>query len=447
MKNKKICILGGGLSGLSTAWKKMRQGHEITLIESSPQLGGVLQSEQKNGYLLDYGANTLSLRNQETSDILEDMGVLKYALDANPNANKRFIVRNQKLVSLPLNFTSFLSSSFLSPLGKLRMCLEPFIPKGNQDGMETVASFISRRLGKEALDYCGNPFISGIYASDPETLNLANAFPALFRMEEQYRSLLIGMVKGKNSKKKIPKTRLLSFPEGMNQLAVLIQKNLAQDHVYTSESVTSVTNLGKGWKVKSVNQAGNISEFLCDEVISTIPVDQISNIDWENIKGQENFTNLMQVTHFPLSMVFFGMDREEISHNLDGFGFLVPEKEKLSILGTLFSSTLFENRAPKGKVLLTTFVGGERMPELALAEDEQIYAAVEKDLPSLLGMTSEPTFRHIKRWKQSIPLPDKKMSLRVKATKEISSLNKGLFFSGSALSGVSLPNCIEADIT
>ncbi|MDG1139531.1 MAG: protoporphyrinogen oxidase [Opitutales bacterium] len=446
MKNKKICILGGGLSGLSTAWKKMRQGHEITLIESSPRLGGVLQSEQRNGYLLDYGANTLSLRNQETSDILEDMGVLKYALDANPNANKRFIVRNQKLVSLPLNFSSFLSSSFLSPLGKLRLLLEPFIQRGNHDGMETVASFISRRLGKEALDYCGNPFISGIYASDPETLNLANAFPALSRMEKQYRSLLVGMFKEKSSKKKPPKTRLLSFPEGMNQLAYHIQKNLPQDQLYTNESVTSVTNFGQGWKVKSHNQAGNISEFLCDEVISTIPVDQISNIIWDNLKGQEHLSNLMEVTHFPLSMVFFGIGREEISHNLDGFGFLVPEKEKLSILGTLFSSTLFENRAPHGKVLLTTFVGGERMPKLALAQDEQIYKAVEKDLSKLIGMKKEPSFKHIKRWKQSIPLPDKKMNLRIKASKELSFLNNGLYFSGSALSGVSLPNCIEADI-
>ena len=444
MKNKKICILGGGLSGLSTAWKKKKEGHHITLIESGPQVGGVLQSEKKNGYLLDYGANTLSLRNQNTSDTLEKMGALRYALDANPKANKRFIVRNQKLVALPLNFKSFLSSPFLSPKGKLRMLLEPFLPKGNLDKLESVADFISRRLGQEALTYCGNPFISGIYASAPETLNLANAFPALFEMEQQHRSLFIGMLKTPGSKK--TKTRLLSFPEGMQQLGFLIQKNLKPEEVLTNESVLTVTRLAQGWKVKSRNIAGNLSELVCDEVISTIPVDQISNITWENIKGRENFNNLTKVTYFPLSMVFLGMKKESIEHNLDGFGFLVPQKENLSILGTLFSSTLFENRAPKGNILLTTFVGGERMPDLALAPDKQIYDAVEKDLSKLLGMKNKADFRHIKRWKKSIPLPDLKMGVRAKAANELSLLNPGLKFSGSAFSGVSLPNCLDADI-
>ena len=444
MKNKKICILGGGLSGLSTAWKKKKEGHHITLIESGPQVGGVLQSEKKNGYLLDYGANTLSLRNQNTSDTLEKMGALTHALDANPKANKRFIVRNQKLVALPLNFKSFLSSPFLSPKGKLRMLLEPFLPKGNLDKLESVADFISRRLGQEALTYCGNPFISGIYASAPETLNLANAFPALFEMEQQHRSLFIGMLKTPGSKK--TKTRLLSFPEGMQQLGFLIQKNLKPEEVLTNESVLTVTRLAQGWKVKSRNIAGNLSELVCDEVISTIPVDQIPNITWENIKGKENFNDLTKVTYFPLSMVFLGMKKESIEHNLDGFGFLVPQKENLSILGTLFSSTLFENRAPKGNILLTTFVGGERMPDFALAPDKQIYDAVEKDLSKLLGMKNKADFRHIKRWKKSIPLPDLKMGVRAKAANELSLLNPGLKFSGSAFSGVSLPNCLDADI-
>ena len=424
--------------------RKKKEGHHITLIESGPQVGGVLQSEKKNGYLLDYGANTLSLRNQNTSDTLEKMGALTHALDANPKANKRFIVRNQKLVALPLNFKSFFSSPFLSPKGKLRMLLEPFLPKGNLDRLESVADFISRRLGQEALTYCGNPFISGIYASTPETLNLANAFPALYEMEQQHRSLFISMLKTRGSQK--TKTRLLSFPDGMQQLGFLIQKNFNPEEVLTNESVLTVTRLAQGWKVKSRTRTGNSSELVCDEVISTIPVDQISNITWENIKGRENFNNLTKVTYFPLSMVFLGMKKESIEHNLDGFGFLVPQKENLSILGTLFSSTLFENRAPKGNILLTTFVGGERMPALALASEKQIYDAVEKDLSKLLGMKNKADFRHIKRWKKSIPLPDLKMGVRAKAAKELSLLNPGLKFSGSAFSGVSLPNCLDADI-
>ena len=234
MNSKRICIIGAGLSGLSLAWKKENLGHEVQIIESASRVGGVLQSKFIEGYLLDYGANSLSLRFQDTHDTLFQMGVMDHAIDADSITNKRFIVRKGKLVALPLNLPSFFLSSFLSPLGKLRLLLEPFISKGNQDAKESVASFINRRLGKEALDYAANPFISGIYASKPETLNLANAFPSLFQLEQQSGSLFLGMLKKGNKRKRIPKTRLISFPKGMCQLTELIASSLKKTSI-TSE--------------------------------------------------------------------------------------------------------------------------------------------------------------------------------------------------------------------
>ena len=152
---------------------------------------------------------------------------------------------------------------------------------------------------------------------------------------------------------------------------------------------------------------------------------------------------LTQVTQFPICLVFFGIDSSKVTHILDGFGFLVPEREDLSILGTLFSSTLFPNRAPRGKVLLTTFVGGERLPELALAKESEIYKVVENDLRNTIGLQEAPEFKSLKRWKQGIPLPDRKMKIRREAARALSRANPGLYFSGSAFNGVSLPNCLD----
>ena len=197
------CVIGGGLTGLVSAWRSHQSGSKITLLEASENTGGVLQSRREAGYLLDYGANTLSLRSQEVSKLLDEIGILEKAVDANSEANLRFIVRDGRLISLPHSPASFLSSSFLSPLGKIRLLLEPLIPRGkNQD--ENVANFISRRLGKEALTYAGNPFLSGVYAAKPESLSLQYAFPALQELEQTYGSLFKGILKSK----KIPTASL-----------------------------------------------------------------------------------------------------------------------------------------------------------------------------------------------------------------------------------------------
>jgi len=155
---------------------------------------------------------------------------------------------------------------------------------------------------------------------------------------------------------------------------------------------------------------------------------------------------LGEATHYPLSLVYHGYDRSKVNHPLNGFGFLVPEVEKRNILGTLFSSTLFPGRAPDNKVLLTTFVGGERQPELANLDDSNLHSLVFKEHQNLLGAEKSPEFQKIKRWPKAIPLPDAKMGTRRAAARILEEENKGLYFTGSHLHGVSLPNCLEADI-
>jgi len=442
---KRICIIGGGISGLSIALEKKKQGHLIQLLESENRLGGVIQSKKSKGFLLDYSANTLNIRLKKTRELLENCGAWDECIDANPIANKRMIIRNGKVISLPHSLSSFFSSPFLSFPGKLRMLAEPFIARSKQPDDESVASFIERRLGKEALDYAANPFLAGIYASNPESLNLKQAFPKLGEIEKKYRSLFWGFRQVKKSKASpsLDKARLVSFPNGMEELINKLSQSL-HDQIFLEHSVQKISPQDNQWIVTFKNHENEERHEVFDEVISTIPSHKIHSIDWSEVQGWDDISTLADAQHYPLSLVYLGFKKEEVSHPLDGFGFLVPEVENLKILGTLFSSTLFPGRAPDGEVLLTTFVGGERNPALANLPTSSISDLVQNELSQLLGIRGEPTFMEVKRWPNAIPLPDRQMKERKRAAEKLSSLNPGLRFSGSFLTGVSLPNCLDA---
>ena len=442
MSFKRIGVLGGGLSGLSQALKQENLGHQVHLIESSKRLGGVLQSINKDGYLLDYGANTLSLRLQRTAKTLDSYGVLPHAINANPEANKRFIVRKGRLIALPTCPFSFLSNPFLSPWGKMRLLLEPLLPKGKSAHDESVAQFITRRLGKEALEYCMNPFISGIYASKPESLSLSNAFPTLHQMERDHRSLFLAFLSQKSRLDRLPKTRLISFEGGMEDLIIRMADHF-KGEVSLGCRVLEINRLDNGWKVLAKNEDQSQNEWVFDEVICTLPSHALTEISWKNLKGSDQISGISETREYPLNLVYLGFDASHIKHPLDGFGFLVPERENLSILGSLFSSTLFPGRAPEGKVLLTTFIGGEGKPELTQLEDEQTYELVLSELSQLLGISGKPCFRHLKRWSRGIPLPDFSMRGRIESRDSIERSNPNLHITGAHLTGVSLPNCID----
>ena len=437
----RTCIIGGGLTGLVQAWQSQQAGQKVTLLEANDSVGGVLQSERIHGYLLDYGANTLSLRSREVSRLLDEIGILEMAIDANPEANLRFIVRGGRLISLPNSPASFLSSSFLSPLGKIRLLLEPFIPKGKKED-ESVAEFISRRLGEEVLTYAGNPFLSGVYAAKPESLSLQYAFPALQELEQTYGSLFKGMLKSKNNPNRLPESRLLSFPHGMQELTNQIALQLPDESIILNTRVIRIKRLEHHWEVSTRNEFGQEEQKAFDKVICALPAHKLTEIEWIGLERTEFIEDLAKSTHFPLALVFHGYEKQSIKHPLNGFGFLVPEIENRQILGTLFSSTLFPDRAPSNHALLTTFVGGERQPDLVKRKDDDLHALVQKEHRDLLGTFEKPSFQKIVRWPQAIPLPDHNMGKRKEAAKVLQNQNSGLSFAGSHLCGPPLPNCL-----
>ncbi|MGE4550328.1 MAG: protoporphyrinogen oxidase, partial [Opitutales bacterium] len=419
------------------------RGYDVVALEAGPETGGVIGSETRDGYLLEIGPNTLALRADSAAlELLAETEMLEKAIEANPQANKRFVIRGGKLVPAPTSPSALLRSNLLSFGAKLRLLLEPFLPRGN-DPDETVAAFVVRRLGEEVLDYAVDPFVSGVYAAKPESMIARHAFPKLVEIEKERRSLILGGMSLAKQRKREgkPKTGLISFSGGLGALP----KRLAQDlegSIRTNATVQKVSRVTAGWEVEWMENEESKTEFF-DAVLCTLPAHKLTSLTWENLKSKEDLAVLAKTPYHPVTVIYHGFRREDVKHPLDGFGFLVPRRENRSILGTLFSSTLFAERAPEGHVLLTTFVGGERQPGLAEKGDEDLHRLALEDLRPLLGLNADPVFRHLRRWPQAIPLPDHGQDARLAAAQRIAQENAELRFTGSYLSGVSLPDCIE----
>jgi oxygen-dependent protoporphyrinogen oxidase len=439
----RIAVLGAGLCGLVAARDLRLRGHEVVVLEAGPEIGGVIGSEKRDGYLLENGPNTLALRADAVAlELMAETGLLKEAVDANPQAHKRFVVRGGKLVQVPTSPAGLLRSGLLSFGAKLRLLLEPLLPRGN-DPDETVAAFVKRRLGEEPLDYMVDPFVSGVYAAKPESMILRHAFPLLSNLEKERRSLILGGMKLAKQRKAAskPKTRLISFPDGL----IAVTRRLARDlegSIRTNATVQKVSRETSGWEVEWMENEESKTEFF-DATLCALPAHKLTSITWENLKSKEDIATLAKAPHHPVTVIYHGFRAEDVKHPLDGFGFLVPRKENRCILGTLFSSTLFPGRAPEGHVLLTTFVGGERQPEMTEESDDDLHRLVLEDLHRLIGLGGDPAFRHLRRWTKAIPLPDHGQDARLAAAQRITQNNPGLRFTGSYLTGVSLPDCIE----
>ena len=444
MNTKKVCILGAGLSGISLGLSHENKGNQVTIFEKDLRVGGVLQSIKSEGFLMDYGANTLSIRTKKTVDFLKQYEILEHAMDANQESSKRFIIRKNRIISLPQGPLSFLCSSFLSPVGKLRLCLEPFIGRKKDNGSdETMAEFVERRLGREVLDYGVNPFIGGVYAARPESLILKYAFPSLHDTELTFGSIFWGMIRGgAQPSEKISKSRLISFREGMQELPNRLAARMHNPPVLGCEIKKIEFKDDVQWCVQGETHDGKIQKEVFDQVICTLPSHALDKIEWVGINSSHLLETLTRAYHPPLALAFQGYQQRQIKHPLDGFGFLVPEKERRKILGTLFSSTLFQNRAPENSVLLTTYIGGERNPELCDLPQNEILGHAFRENQDLLGIEGKPIFEHLKLWPKSIPIPDHTLEDRKKAASTLTLENKGLQILGAHINGAPLPNCM-----
>jgi oxygen-dependent protoporphyrinogen oxidase len=435
-KINRVAVVGAGITGLVTAWKLQKFSVEVDLFERKAEPGGAIKTVKEDNWQVEYGPNTLLLKDRMVAEFITELGLNGEKKTANAEANKRFVVKNGVLEPLPSSFKSAVTTPLFSFGGKLRVLAEPFISK-NSNRDQTVAEFVERRLGKEMLEYAINPFVAGIYANRPENLSLRHAFPMMDDLEQEYGSLIWGTFAGSKKRKERGriKRELISFEKGMQQLPVSIAKQL--NSMYLNHEVRSVTEQEGKWSVES--SLGKFGPY--DHVILNTPIYKL-NQDMVSITAQE-LNTLKKVNYPPLSVMLLGFKKEDVQHELDGFGFLVPEQEKRNILGALFSSTLFNDRAPQDMHLLTVFVGGGRQPELAEKDSEDLLELVMKDLDDLIGLSGEPQFKDHVYWPQSIPGYHVGYDDILDTIKNIEDRNRGITLAGNFRNGISVPDCIK----
>lgn len=436
MTDKKIAIAGAGISGLTAAWILQKKGYEVTVFEKKNQPGGSIRSVESDGWLAEYGPNTLQLKSQQILNFFDDLNLTGQMTKADSKASKRFVVHNGELVEIPSGFLDFFRSSLFSAKGKLRLLKEPFIGKGN-DSMESLSSFVERRLGRDFLDNAVDPFVAGIYAGTPEDLSVRLAFPKLYSLEQKYGSLIAGAIrKGMNNRKnKKFKTKLISFDKGLQVLPDRISSQIK--NIKFNTEVRKIERGDNGIMLI----AGGIRYDHFDHLLLNIPLYRFSD---QLIEGGDILSDsLNKAPYPPLSVILTGYEREQVKHPLDGFGFLVPSKENRKILGSLFNTSLFPNRSPAGHVLLTTFLGGMRQPVLAGKDTGELKDIVLSEHGELLGVTGSPKFFDHIYWPNSIPQYTTEYDRVLESIDRVEKNNPGVYLLGNFRGGISMPDCIE----
>jgi oxygen-dependent protoporphyrinogen oxidase len=439
-----ILIVGAGISGLTAAWKLQSAGRDVQVIEAQSRAGGAIGSTRVEGCLIESGPNSTLETSPLIGQLIAETGSEAGRIYANPSARNRFVLRGGRLIPVPLSPPAFFRTPLFSLGTKLGLLREPFIGRAPADAEETVAQFVRRRLGAEFLDYAINPFVAGVYAGDPERLSVKAAFPRLAELEHKYGSLIRGQILGARERKRNPEKSkqaapMLSFRDGMQTLTDGIAGRLHR--LALSTRATGLERDDGRWVVSTDGPQGR-SVYRAPVLLLALPAEPTARL--LRTLAPLAAAALEAIPYPPVAAVVSAYSRADIGHALDGFGFLVPEKERRRILGTIFSSALFENRAPEGIALLTTFVGGMRQPELARQEEDRIAAMVHDELAQLLGATARPRWTRVTRWARAIPQytlgHGQRMAVLEGAERDL----PGLHFCANFRGGISVADCIKS---
>ncbi len=446
-----VVIVGGGISGLTAAYRLHRRGVGVVVLEAGSHAGGTMRTMREGGWMIETGPNSALETTPLFNEMFHDLGITGDRLYAPASSNKRYILRDGRLQVLPMSPLSFVATSLWSARGKLRLLGEPFIGRAARE--ETVAEFVSRRLGREFLDYAINPFVAGVFAGDPAKLSVRSAFPKLYSLEENYGGLVKGMIRGagerrRRAEKAKDRARMFSFAAGMQTFPAAIARALG-DRVRCECEVTSIARAfrpGKdgerssGAYAVSFVRGGHSHSLRAEAVIVAIPAYHASVLLDPLAPGLGSM--LESIYYPPVAEVFLGFPAGSFTIPLDGFGFLVPEVENRRILGTIWSSSLFPERAPSGHVALTTFVGGSRQPELLRMDDASLRQLVLDELRSIMGAKGEPVFSRIIRWHRAIPQYHLGHQRIMEAVDRLEQEHPGVFVCANFRGGIAVGDCV-----
>jgi oxygen-dependent protoporphyrinogen oxidase len=482
---KRVVIIGGGISGLAAAHRLLERSREfgkqvdLTVLEAGSRVGGIVQTRERDGFLLESGPDSFISEKPAALELVKRIGLESRLIETSRHQRRSLIVRDGRLLPVPEGFHllapsrlwPFVKSDIFSWSGKTRMVLDLLLPRRELNGKDTdesLADFVRRRLGTEALERMAQPMVGGIYTADPERLSLQATMPRFLEMEREHRSLIRALRK-QNSRTVPEEARsetsgaryslFLSFDRGMQVLTDTLEKrildfgaeittgtasgqtsirvNTAVDSITLEENVSDGERLPK-WKLTTRDNETFFADAVCLALPAYVSSRLLSTVD------PQLAAELAEISYASSATINLGFKREDIPHPLDGFGFVVPFVEKRSLIACTFSSVKFAGRAPAGQALLRAFVGGALQPEVLELDEDALLARVLGDLRDLLGIERAPLFSEVTRWEHSMPQYHVGHLERVKGIEARLAGIPGLVLAGNAYSGLGIPDCIRS---
>jgi protoporphyrinogen/coproporphyrinogen III oxidase len=435
-------IVGGGISGLVCAHALRKAAVEAHVLEASARAGGVIRSERRDSYLLELGPQSFS-GTAALRTLCNELSIDTELVEA-PRRTPRYVLVQGALQAVPLSPPALLASSLLSAGTKARLARDMFGRSEPPEQDESVAGFVRRKFSEELLDRLVGPFVSGIFAGDPEKLSLRSAFPQMYEAEKSAGSVIRGIMKQMKARQgSAQRPTLLSFRAGNETLVRALAGKLG-------------AALRLGWEAKRVDAQGEgqsrifevrvrrsgQDETICAEhVILATPTDVAGRL----LGGIESALEsvLAGIEYAPVAIVSLGYRRSDVGHSLEGFGFLVPRSAGLNVLGTLWNSSLFPARAPDGKVLLTSFIGGATNPQIVAQNAEKLADLVHGEIRSLLAIRQTPTFVHVEKYQRALPQYNRGHAVRLETIERLRQGVPHLWLIGNYLRGPSIGACVE----
>ncbi|MCO6451954.1 MAG: protoporphyrinogen oxidase [Caldilineales bacterium] len=449
-----IAIIGGGIAGLSTAYFLQRQAAEsgqpvsVTLLEAEPRLGGKMLTEHIDGFTVEGGPDSFITQKPAALQLVEELGI-EDRLIATQDENKGvYVYQGGRLKPLPdgvmlivpTEIMPFALSSLFSPLGKLRMGMDLFLPGRQDDEDETLADFIRRRLGHEALDRLAEPLMAGIYNAEAEDQSIMATFPRFRAIEKKHGSLIKGMLAGKRNRPQPapqngsrPRSVFMSMRGGISDLAEALTAHL-NGNVRLGTPVQAIEANGSGYRLRLPDG----ESLHADQVVLATPAYAAADL----LQGLRSDLAgcLRRIRYVSTGTISLAYKRSDIPHPLNGFGLVIPRSAGRRINAVTWSSIKWPYRAPDGKVLLRVFFGGSRHPDVFALPDDELAALVHEELRVIMGITAKPEFQRIYRWANASPQYDVGHLDRVAGMR--ASCPPGIHLTGSAYGGVGIPDCV-----
>ncbi|WP_422926359.1 protoporphyrinogen oxidase [Singulisphaera sp. PoT] len=460
VKPKRIVVVGGGLSGLTAAHRLSQHmggsypPFEIIVLEAKDRVGGAIWTRREGGFTLEGGADSFITNKPWGVDLCRELGLSDRLIGTDSRHRRSFVVRQGKLCPVPEGFVlmaphrlgPLLTSPILSWRGKMRMLFDLVIPRKGDDGDESLATFVKRRFGREALDRLIQPLVGGIYTADPNELSLKATLPQFLRMEQEHGSLIRAAFRQSREARSAEKNSsgaryglFVSLDEGMETLPRELVAALPRGTVRTNSPVRRISRTDpiSPWRVELLDG----DPIMAHVVILTTEAHASARL----IDGYDPALalQLRSIPYASSAIVNFAFRRDQVSHPMDGFGAVVPAVEGRNILAISFLSVKFPSRAPEGSVLMRVFLGGATQPELFDREDDELVAIARTELGELLGVKGEPLLVEVGRHSRAMPQYTLGHTDRVSAIREQLAKHSCLALAGNAFDGVGIPDCIR----